>query len=284
MDDIIKKIQDGELIPFLGLGVFKDTKNSDGAQLPFDSDSMILSLNNGRAMSDRLMYEYSRAAMSLEQRKGREFIIQMTNHIFSSKEYELPAVYKWLQTIKPKYIIDTNMDDSLQKIYSDCEHFLITGVSRITADWDRYLIYSYDVTTKTYTRIDKEKLTLDLIEKLKKENINISIDENRKSYDHGVWNVLALMYEHLEIPVLQISIPTSYSINQLINLGEKLQQFKDEALIICSGGITHNLGDMSMNPNVRNYAKEFNDDMIDIVENAKEDELKNIQKNSSKKY
>ena len=161
-DNIIKKIKDGELIPFLGMGIFKDTKNSDGAQLPFDSDSMILSLNNGRAMSDRLMYEYSRAAMSLEQRKGREFIIQMTNHIYSSKEYELPSVYKWLQTIKPKYIIDTNMDDSLQKIYSDCEHFLITGVSRITADWDRYLIYSYNVSTKTYTRIDKEKLTLDL--------------------------------------------------------------------------------------------------------------------------
>ena len=124
-----------------------------------------------------------------------------------------------------------------------------------------------------------EKLTLDLIEKLKKANINISIDENRKSYDHGVWNVLALMYEHLEIPVLQISIPTSYNINQLIELGEKLEQFKDEALIICSGGITHNLGDMSMNPNVRNYAKEFNNDMINIVENAKEEELKNIQKN-----
>ena len=122
-------------------------------------------------------------------------------------------------------------------------------------------------------------MTLDLIEKLKKENINISIDENRKSYDHGVWNVLALMYEHLEIPVLQISIPTSYDINQLIDLGEKLQQFKDEALIICSGGITHNLGDMSMHPNVRNYAKEFNNYMIDIVENAKEEELKNIQKN-----
>jgi hypothetical protein len=161
MNDIIENLKSGQLIPFLGMGVFKDTKNSDGAQLPFDSDSMILSLNNGRAMSPRLMYEYSRAAMSLEQRKGREFIIQMTNHIFTSKEYEIPLTYKWLQKIKPKYIIDTNMDDSLQKIYSDCEHFLITGVSRITADWDRFLIYSFDVATKTYTRIEKEKLTLD---------------------------------------------------------------------------------------------------------------------------
>jgi len=162
MDSIVEKIKSGELIPFLGMGIFEDTKCKDGSTLPYDSDSMILALNNGRAMSPRLMYEYSRAAMSLEQRKGREFIIQMTNHIYSSKEYEIPDTYKWLATLKPKYVIDTNMDDSLQKIYSDCNHFLITGVSRITADWDRYLIYFYDVDTKAYTRVEKDKLTLDL--------------------------------------------------------------------------------------------------------------------------
>ena len=172
---------------------------------------------------------------------------------------------------KPKYII----------IFS--AHYLTKDLKIISPEANKVMYDFYGFEDELYKvkyEINSdEKLTLDLIEKLKKENINISIDENRKSYDHGVWNVLALMYEHLEIPVLQISIPTSYSINQLINLGEKLQQFKDEALIICSGGITHNLGDMSMNPNVRNYAKEFNNDMIDIVENAKEDELKNIQKN-----
>ena len=172
---------------------------------------------------------------------------------------------------KPKYII----------IFS--AHYLTQDLKIISPKTNKIMYDFYGFEDELYKvkyEINSdEKLTLNLIEKLKKENINISIDENRKSYDHGVWNVLALMYEHLEIPVLKISIPTSYSINQLINLGEKLQQFKDEALIICSGGITHNLGDMSMNPNVRNYAKEFNDDMIDIVENAKEDELKNIQKN-----
>lgn len=172
---------------------------------------------------------------------------------------------------KPKYII----------IFS--AHYLTQDLKIVSPKTNKIMYDFYGFEDELYKvkyEINSdEKLTLDLIEKLKKENINISIDENRKSYDHGVWNVLALMYEHLEIPVLQISIPTSYSINQLINLGEKLQQFKDEALIICSGGITHNLGDMSMNPNVRNYAKEFNNDMIDIVENAKEDELKNIQKN-----
>ena len=161
MDDIYKKLVEGNLIPFLGMGVFKETQSSDGTQLPFDSDSMILALNNGRAMSKRLMYEYSRAAMSLEQRKGREFIVQMTNHIYSSKEYEIPDVYKWLKTIQPKYVIDTNMDDSLQKIYEDVEHFLITGVSRITADYDRFVIYKFDLKSKEYKEIPKDELTLD---------------------------------------------------------------------------------------------------------------------------
>ena len=52
----------------------------------------------------------------------------------------------------------------------------------------------------TYEINSDKSLTNNLIEKLKNENINISIDENRKSYDHGVWNVLALFYKKLDIP------------------------------------------------------------------------------------
>lgn len=158
MDNIVEKLQSGELIPFIGLGVFEHTKAKDGSNLPYDSDSMILALNNGRAMSPRLMYEYSRAAMSLEQRKGREFIVQMTNHIYASKEYDIPFTYEYLKTIQPKYMIDTNVDDSGCKVYEDVTHFMITGVSRITADYDRFLIYKYDPQTKEYTRVDKEEL------------------------------------------------------------------------------------------------------------------------------
>lgn len=158
MQNIKEKLLTGEMIPFLGMGVFYNTKANDGYQLPYDSDSMVLSLNNGRAMSPRLMYEYSRAAMSLEQRKGREFIIQMTNHIFSSREYELPLVYQVLRDIKPKYLVDTNLDDSALKIYEDTEHYLITGVSRIMADYDRFIVYKYDVGSQNYTQCDKSEL------------------------------------------------------------------------------------------------------------------------------
>ncbi|WP_041959543.1 SIR2 family protein [Sulfurospirillum arsenophilum] len=153
------QIKEGSLIPFLGMGVFKETKTADGDQIPFDSDSMILSLNGGRAMSPRLMYEYSRAAMSLEQRKGRPFIEQMTNHIFTHKPYPMPEVYTWLKTLMPHYVVDLNLDDSLLKLYAEVDHFLITGVSRIMAGYDRFLVYMYTSVTKEYHRVEKELLS-----------------------------------------------------------------------------------------------------------------------------
>lgn len=158
MNNIKQNIKDGSLIPFIGMRVFEHTKAKDGTTLPYDSDSMILALNKGRAMSKRLMYEYSRAAMSLEHRRGRDYIIQMTNHIYASKEYEIPFTYKFLKEIKPKYMIDTNMDDSSCKIYEDVEHFMITGVSRIMDSDDRFIVYKYNLDTKEYIVINKEEL------------------------------------------------------------------------------------------------------------------------------
>lgn len=129
-----------------------------------------------------------------------------------------------------------------------------------------------------YNINSSRELTENIIKKLKNENINVSIDENRTSFDHGVWSVLALMYEKLEVPVLQLSLPISYSFNELVNLGEKLQIFKDEALMIFSGAITHNLRDMSFNSQIKDYAKEFNSRIRDIVENGNLEELLNIDK------
>ncbi len=158
MDNIKELLANGSLVPFLGMGIFRGVIATDGTPMPFDSDSMSLALNENRPMSVRLMYEYTRVAMSLEQRKGREFIVQMTNHIYSSKQYELPSVYQYLKTVQPKYLIDTNLDDSACKVYEDIEHFMIMGVSRIMASLDRYVVYRYDPKMHNYQEVGKEDL------------------------------------------------------------------------------------------------------------------------------
>ena len=66
IETIKKEIRNQTTVPYFGLGIFKGITTKEGEQMPFDSDSMILMMNNGRAMSPRLMFEYSRAAMHLE--------------------------------------------------------------------------------------------------------------------------------------------------------------------------------------------------------------------------
>lgn len=160
MDDLREQLNKGDLVLFLGMGVFENFTCKDGSTLPYDSDSFVLAINGGRAMSPRLMYEYTRAAMSLEQRKGREYLVAMVNHIYTSKEYDLPLIYEFIAKVKPRYIVDTNLDDSLLKAYENTPHFLVSGVSRIMGGYDRFVVYKYD--TKVYTKVDKSTLDASL--------------------------------------------------------------------------------------------------------------------------
>lgn len=153
MKELIKtikeEIKNNITVPYFGLGVFEATKTSEGEQMPYDSDSMILTLNNGRPMSQRLMFEYSRAAMHLEERRGMSYLTQLVNHIYT-KNYEPTPLHKIIVELMPKYIIDTNRDPKIQELLSSEPHSLIIGKARLMADKNRYEVYKYDVENKIY--------------------------------------------------------------------------------------------------------------------------------------
>ena len=56
------------------------------------------------------------------------------------------------------------------------------------------------------------------------------------------------MFEKVDIPVIQISLPFDFSPKELLQIGEKLRLIRDDSLIIASGSITHNLRNVSYNP------------------------------------
>ena len=152
MNETIKNKLDTKLyIPFIGFGVFK------GFGLPYDSDSFILAMNGGKAMPPRLMYEYSRAAMNIEQKKGRTYLEELVKTIYS-QEYKIPPIYEWLVQNKPMYVIDTNLDSSLQSVYCDVAHYLILGTARVLGDGNRFIVYRYSI-EGGYTIIDQSLLS-----------------------------------------------------------------------------------------------------------------------------
>ncbi|MBU1659539.1 SIR2 family protein [bacterium] len=157
IETIKKELRNQTTVPYFGLGIFENTKTKEGEQMPFDSDSMILMLNNGRPMSQRLMFEYSRAAMHLEERRGVSYLTQLVNHIYT-KSFDPTPLQKAIVDMSPRYIVDTNRDSKIQELLAYEPHCLILGKSRIMADKNRYETYEYDVQNKKYFLVKDEVL------------------------------------------------------------------------------------------------------------------------------
>lgn len=157
LETIKKEIRNQTTIPYFGLGVFEGATTKEGEALPYDSDSLILAMNGGRAMAPRLMYEYSRAAMHLEQRRGVDYMVQLINHIYT-KPFDPTPLHKAIADMSPRYIIDTNRDTKFQGLLAYTPHCLIIGKSRIMGNDYRYEIYEYDVENQKYFQVDDEVL------------------------------------------------------------------------------------------------------------------------------
>lgn len=157
LETIKKEIRNQTTIPYFGLGVFEGVMTKEGEIVPYDSDSLILAMNGGRPMAARLMFEYSRAAMHLEQRRGVEYMTQLINHIYI-KPFEATLLHKTIINMLPRYIVDTNRDTKFQELLAFTPHCLIIGKSRIMGDLNRYETYEYDVENQKYFLTEDEVL------------------------------------------------------------------------------------------------------------------------------
>jgi hypothetical protein len=155
--EILTGLYENQVVPYLGPGALFDATNKlTGAPMPADSNSLILAMNNGKPMAPKLMYEFPRAAMNQELKKGRNFLGQFLTKLYGETEYTRAAVHDWLAEWKPAYVIDINRDTQLQDSYADVEHTLIVGVARITASQFRFRIYHFD--GSTYFEIPQEQV------------------------------------------------------------------------------------------------------------------------------
>lgn len=164
-DGVIKEILadliKGDLVPYLGPGVLHDvTDRVSGQPIPADSDSLILAMTGGQPMAPRLMYEFPRAAMHLENKKGRSFIERFLTQTYGGDNWTVSPVHRWLASLNLPYVIDSNRDTQLQHAYAGRPHTLIVGAARLTASPYRFDLYQYD--GQHYRPVDLRDVDTDL--------------------------------------------------------------------------------------------------------------------------
>lgn len=145
--DLHAGLQEGDIVPYLGPGVLADVIHQDtGAPIPADSDSLILAMNGGRPMAPRLMWEFSRAAMNVELKRGRHAVPRFLTDLYGDRQWTRAAVHAWLARIRPPYVIDINRDSQLQDSFQDSPHLLVRGIARLGGSPYRFRIHLHDGT------------------------------------------------------------------------------------------------------------------------------------------
>jgi len=142
---IVAGLRNGSIVPYLGAGVLADVRDvASGTPIPADSDSLIIAMNGGKPMAPKLMYEFPRAAMNVELKRGRSTVSKFLSRTYGETAWTRGAVHDWLKAIRPPYVIDINRDTQLQDSYSDAPHNLIVGVARLGGSAFRYKLYCWN--------------------------------------------------------------------------------------------------------------------------------------------
>lgn len=143
--DLAAAVRDGELVPYLGPGALADVTHAEtGVPIPADGDSLILAMNNGRPMAPRLMYEFSRAAMDVELKRGRSAVTRFLDRTYGTTSWTRGTLHAWLAALHPPYVIDINRDTQLQDSYAAVPHTLVRGIARTAGTDYRFQLHGHD--------------------------------------------------------------------------------------------------------------------------------------------
>ncbi|MEM0996905.1 MAG: 4,5-DOPA dioxygenase extradiol [Bacteroidota bacterium] len=98
------------------------------------------------------------------------------------------------------------------------------------------------------------KMTMEMLKKVN------GMADMRRGLDHGAWSVLRHLYPKADIPVYELSIDRSSRLEEQYLIGRLVRDLRDKGiLIIGSGNLTHNLGEMAeeVDAEVPLWAEEF---------------------------
>lgn len=113
-----------------------------------------------------------------------------------------------------------------------------------------------------YPALGNPQLAADIVQLLGAAGLRAQLDPERP-FDHGAWVPLSLMYPAADIPLVQLSLPSRQGPEVQTRIGRALAGLREQGvLLIGSGSITHNLGELDWHAGpevIEPWAQDFRD-------------------------
>jgi 4,5-DOPA dioxygenase extradiol len=145
---------------------------------------------------------------------------------------------------------------------------LLIGCSSQPATWHDFGGFPAPLYAVQYPAPGAPDVALEVQRLLAAADPSSRLDPQRP-LDHGAWVPLSLMYPQADIPVLQLSLPSHAGPGLQVRVGKALASLREQGvLLIGSGSITHNLGELDWHAGpeaVEPWAGEFRDWMVAML-------------------
>ena len=123
-------------------------------------------------------------------------------------------------------------------------HELLVSGSAAPETWHDFGGFPRELFAVQYPAPGDPQLANEIVELLQADGLTARVD-NQRPFDHGTWVPLSLMYPAADIPVVQVSLPSRMGPAFQTRVGHALCSLRDQGvLLIGSGSITHNLGEL----------------------------------------
>ncbi|UXY50854.1 DODA-type extradiol aromatic ring-opening family dioxygenase [Pseudomonas tohonis] len=157
----------------------------------------------------------------------------------------------------------------------ESERLAISGGTQLET-WHDFYGFPPELYAVRYPAHGAPALAADVQRLLREHDLDAAIDPQRPM-DHGVWVPLSLMYPEANVPVLQLSLPSRLGPAFQTRVGRALAALRERGvLLIGSGSITHNLGELNWRAGpevITPWALEFRDWMVGRLEAGDEQAL-----------
>jgi 4,5-DOPA dioxygenase extradiol len=158
---------------------------------------------------------------------------------------------------------------------------LLIGAARQPETWHDFYGFPAELYAVRYPAPGAPELAGEVAQLLLAAGLSPRLDHERPR-DHGAWVPMLPMYPHAEVPVLQLSLPSRLGPAFQTCLGQALNGLRKKGvLLIGSGSITHNLGELNWQAEpelAEPWAEEFRNWMVDRLASNDEGALQDYRR------